>query len=461
MCSFMLRSTSKPCSTGRGPGLTSGTQTVNGCHRAYVVRLYPTAEQADRMDAQGHTARALWNLLHEWYTWGGHSRSMAERPSVIEMDRQLRDARTSPLPHWEWLAQLPAQATQQVVKHYVRAWQRYFRGVSGLPRFKKRTTYMSVDVPQASRFHVRRLNRRWGEVNIPYVGRVRFRWTCPLPGVSLDCSGRITGARLTKNSLGWHICFRVEQPAVKFSPITGPPIGVDRGVIHSLALSDGRNLDMPQLLTRGEEHRLRQLERRASRRRMARTAGKPMSGRGRKSYREVASLRARQARRRQDWLHKATAMIGGNHSVVVVEHLRIQSMTRSSRGTIERPGRNVSGKARLNRSILSMGWGKGERMLAYKLQANSGILIRVLAAYSSQTCASCGHVAAESRRSRDRFECVACGHASSADTNAAQVLLARGLAAHSGTAPGHGVAGREAFAVGQAEKRRPASGAIE
>jgi transposase len=99
---------------------------------------------------------------------------MAERPSVIEMDRQLRDARTSPLPHWKWLAQLPAQATQQVVKHYVRAWQRYFRGVSGLPRFKKRKTYMSVDVPQASRFHVRRLNRRWGEVNIPYVGRVDF-----------------------------------------------------------------------------------------------------------------------------------------------------------------------------------------------------------------------------------------------------------------------------------------------
>jgi putative transposase len=221
MCSFMLGSTPKLCSTRRGPGLTSGTQTVNGCHRAYVVRLYPTAEQTDRMDAQGHMARALWNLLHEWYTWGGHSRSMAERPSVIEMDRQLRDARTSPLPHWEWLAQLPAQATQQVVKHYVRAWQRYFRGVSGLPRFKKRTTYMSVDVPQASRFHVRRLNRRWGEVNIPYVGRVRFRWTCPLPGVSLDCSGRITGARLTKNSLGWHICFRVEQPAVKFSPSLG------------------------------------------------------------------------------------------------------------------------------------------------------------------------------------------------------------------------------------------------
>jgi putative transposase len=441
--------------------LAAEALTLSGWHRAYVVRLYPTAQQADRMDAQGHTARALWNLLHEWYTWGGRSRSMTERPSVVEMDRQLRDARTNPLTHWEWLAQLPAQATQQVVKHYVRAWHRYSSGVSGPPRFKKRTTYMSIDVPQASRFHVQRLSRRWGEVNIPHVGRVRFRWTCRLPGVSSDCFGRITGARLTKNSLGWHICFRAEVPPTEVSPSTGPPIGVDRGVIHSLALSDGRNLDMPGLLTLGEERRLRKLERRASYRRMSRTAGKPMSGRERRSYREVASLRARQTRRRQDWLHKATTMLGRNHRVVVLEDLHIQGMIRSSRGTMERPGRYVSGKARLNRSILGMGWGKGERMLEYKLRASSGILIKVSAAYSSQTCASCGHIAAENRRSRDRFWCVGCGHASLADTNAAKILLARGLAALSGTAPGHGVAGRGAFAVWQAEKRRPSSGAIE
>jgi putative transposase len=136
-------------------------------------------------------------------------------------------------------------------------------------------------------------------------------------------------------------------------------------------------------------------------------------------------------------------------------------MIRSSRGTMERPGRYVSGKARLNRSILGMGWAKGERMLEYKLRTSSGILIKVSAAYSSQTCASCGHIAAENRRSRDRFWCVGCGHASLADTNAAKILLARGLAALSGTAPGHGVAGRGAFAVWQAEKRRPSSGAIE
>jgi putative transposase len=168
--------------------------------RTHKARLYPTPGQAAALDGQGYTARALWNLLHEWYTCrhGG----IAKRPSIAEIDRQLRDARTNPLPGWEWLADLPAKATQQVLKHYLGAWDRYFGRVSRPPKFKKRSVHMAVDVPQASALKVARLSRHWGEVQIPLVGRVRFRWTRPLPGVSRDCPGRITGARLVKDPLG-------------------------------------------------------------------------------------------------------------------------------------------------------------------------------------------------------------------------------------------------------------------
>jgi hypothetical protein len=75
-------------------------------------------------DRQGRTARALWNLLHEWYIC--RNGGIARRPSVAEIDRQLRAARTDPLPGWEWLAELPAQATQQVLKNYLRAWNRFY-----------------------------------------------------------------------------------------------------------------------------------------------------------------------------------------------------------------------------------------------------------------------------------------------------------------------------------------------
>jgi putative transposase len=417
--------------------------------RGHKVRLYPSGSQQTALAGQAHASRAVWNLLHEWYTCrdGG----IARRPPIADMDRQLRDARTKPLPDWEWLNDLPAQAMQQILKHYVRAWDRYFRGVAGPPRFKRRSHAMGVDIPQAAKLKVKRLSPRWGRVQIPFVGQVRFRWTRPLPGVSRDCPGRVTGARLVQSSLGWHICFRIEEPNVGVPRNPGLPVGIDRGVVHTLALSDGHAFDMPSLLTPGERRRLLGLERKAARQQLVRKRrsgqGKPkssMSGRQRRTTAQIAVLRAREARRREDWLHKTTTDFAKSHGLVVVEDLRVASLTRSAHGTLQRPGRNVRAKARLNRSILGMAWGKAERMLAYKCPQFGGTLVKIDPRNSSIECAWCGHVARENRVSQAAFRCVACGRVANADTNAAQVVLKRGLTARSGATPGCGGTAREA-----------------
>lgn len=80
-------------------------------------------------------------------------------------------------------------------------------------------------------------------------------------------------------------------------------------------------------------------------------------------------------------------------------------MTASAKGTVEEPGTNVGQKAGLNRVILNVGWYALERMLAYKLEETGGLLVKVPAAYSSQTCACCGHVAKESRENQAVFRC--------------------------------------------------------
>jgi hypothetical protein len=51
-----------------------------------------------------------------------------------------------------------------------------------------------------------------------------------------------------------------------------------------MALSDGRNLDMPSLLIGGEARRLRALQRKAARRRRTRSRGGPQSHREREAY---------------------------------------------------------------------------------------------------------------------------------------------------------------------------------
>jgi putative transposase len=415
--------------------------------RSRKARLYPSPVQAAMLEGQGHAARALWNLLHEWYTCrrGG----IARRPSVSEIDRQLREARVNPMPGWEWLGDLPAQATQQVLKHYLNAWNRYFRGISKAPKFKKRSSHMSIDAPQASALKLVRLSRKWGQINILLVGRVRFRWTRPLPGASRGHPGRLTGASLTKDPLGWHVCFRIEEPVLLVPEDLGSPVGVDRGVVHTMALSTGEMMDMPSLLSSGEQRRLRGLERKAARQQLAfkqRTHDRHAvtSRRQRHTYEQIAVLRSRQARRRQDWLHKTATDLAKSHGVVVIEDLRIQNLTRSARGTIEQPGSNVRAKAGLNRSILGMAWGKTEQMLGYKCPTQGGVLIKVDPRGSSTQCARCGRCSPTSRLNQATFRCVACGHAANADTNAAQVLLERGLTALSGATPGCGGTARDA-----------------
>ncbi|MFF5074483.1 hypothetical protein ACFY2R_25555, partial [Micromonospora olivasterospora] len=125
-------------------------------NHGYVRRLAPTAEQAAALDIQGHAARAMWNLLHGWWTWGG---GRDRRPTLKQADEAIRQARKD-IP---WLADLPAQAAQQVLKTYVRAWRNCWEGRASVPEFKARLrSRMSVDVPQGRDLAITRLSRRVG-----------------------------------------------------------------------------------------------------------------------------------------------------------------------------------------------------------------------------------------------------------------------------------------------------------
>ena len=106
-------------------------------------------------------------------------------------------------------------------------------------------------------------------------------------------------------------------------------------------------------------------------------------------------------------------------------------MTRSSRGTIENPGRNVRAKTGLNREIMRSGWGLLVRRLEEKAP---GRVEKINPVHTSQRCRACGHVAAESRKSQALFACVACSFASNADVNAARNIAA----GHAVTARGGG-----------------------
>ena len=144
---------------------------------------------------------------------------------------------------------------------------------------------------------------------------------------------------------------------------------------------------------------------------------------------KITRLHMRAANARKDFLQKLSTDLAKSHSVIKIEKLQIQNMTRSARGSVDRPGTNVKAKSRLNRSILDQGWGMFARMLNYKLAERGGRLVYVNPPYTSQTCAECQVIHKASRIDQARFVCAHCGHEDNADINGARnIHQARALA---------------------------------
>jgi putative transposase len=333
-----------------------------------------------------------------------------------------------------------------VLKTYFQAWKNCWEGRAEAPTFKARArTPLAVDVPQGRDLNIVRINRRWGEVQIPKLGRVRFRWTKDLPvGKRANEDNRITGARLVKDSLGWHIAFRVQTLEPVPAPHAGPQVGVDFGVNIPLALSDGNHQDhsrAPRLpdgtadrdkwLTGKEKAKLLRLEQQAARLKQHRKPGEKSSNRLRTVYRQIAKLRATATRRATDWQHQTTTTLARTYATIAVEDLHITNMTKAPapKPDPDQPGNflpnGAASKAGLNRSIAQEAWGRTMTMLAYKTARNGGQMVKVPAPFTSQRCHACGFVTPGSREDQATFVCKssACGWTGNADENAAQNIL--------------------------------------
>jgi putative transposase len=409
-------------------------------YTAYRYRLYPTTEQAVAFMRWAGCARAVWNAALE------------QRQSAWRMGRvslrygdqgaaQLTEAKRA----HPWLREPHADVLQQALRDLDRAFWRFFNGETRYPRFKRKGGHESFRIqsrPGRGEITLRRLSRRWGEVRVPKLGWVRFRFSRK-PG------GQIKHLTISRDALGWHVSLCCEYEAVRPAAHLGAPVGLDRGVVTTVALSTGALHCCPALPS-GQAERLRRLRRRAGRQETARRRRAPgdrsRSRRHQRTLNQIAQLRAREARIRKDFLHKLSTEIAKNHGVVAIESLDVGAMTRGASGTVIEPGTNVAQKAGLNRAILASGWGELRRQLAYKSERAGGALVEVPAANTSQRCAACGEVDPRSRRTQARFSCVACGHEAHADVNAARNILATGqvVTARGASAGGRGDEARTA-----------------
>ena len=363
-------------------------------------RLLPSPKQAAALAEHCRHARFVWNLAVEQQQ---HWRPGRKAPNYNEQCAQLTAARAE----YDWLAAGSQTVQQQALRDFALAMRNYFSGTHRRPTWRKAGKHEGFRQVGLKLRHLKRLSRRYGQVWIPKIGWVRFRWTRNIPDtvksyrVSLDRSGR------------WHIAFAIVPESVA-GPGDGSVVGVDRGVAISVALSCGELLRVPGLRA-GETERLRRLQRRLVRARRG-------SNRRARTKLAISRLRGRETDRRRDWVEKTTTDLARRFHTIRVEDLNVRAMTRSARRTRECPGTNVAQKRGLNREISRQGWGLLVARLKHKAK---GRLETVPAAYTSQRCSHCGHVAPENRKSQAVFQCVACGAGPcNADVNAALNIAA-------------------------------------
>jgi putative transposase len=367
-------------------------------------RLLPTPAQEAVLREYCAHARYVWNLAVEQHEHWRPGRASA--PGYLEQCRQLTAARKE----HPWLAAGSQTVQQQALRDFARSMAAFFDPANPArrPRWRKagRDEGFRITGRRGMQWEVRRVSRRVGQVRVPKLGWVRFRWCRVVPP-------GVKSYRVTRDRAGrWHVAFAaVPEPLP--GPGNGQVIGIDRGVAVAAALSTGELLHVPGLTPR-EARRLGCLQRKLAR------AGRGSNRRTRVRH-AIARLRARETDRRKDWAEKASTDIARRFDVIKVENLRIGAMTRSAKGTRDSPGRNVRAKAGLNRGILRSGWGLLVRRLEEKAP---GRVEKISPAFTSQRCSACGQVDPKSRKSQARFVCTACGYACHADVNAARNIAA-------------------------------------
>lgn len=315
----------------------------------------------------------------------------------------------------EFLRAAHSQPLQQTLRDPAGAYRKAFDPnlAVALPTLKRKGFSQGLRFPQG--FKVER-----NGMYLPKIGWVAFRVSART--AKRKIAGEIKNVAVRLEAGRWYVSFQTEREVPE--PVhshAGSAVGIDLGVTRFAALSDGTFHDGANAF-RKHARRLARLQRLLARK-------VKFSANRRKVAVKITTLHARIANIRKDQIRKSSATISKNHAVVVLEDLRITNMSASAEDAAEEPGRNAAAESGLNRRILDQGWGELRRQLNYKLAWKGGTLILADPRTTSRTCNACGHVCAENRRTQSGFACMACGHASNADTNAAKNIVGRaGLA---------------------------------
>ena len=295
----------------------------------HKVRLYPTCAQERALVTMLRVTRELYNalLMQRRDAWTTRRISLPSRDQYAQLT-ELREADPR-------FADVYRECEDAVLHRLDLAFAAFFRRLKrgetpGYPRFKPAARWNQLEFPHGDR--ALKFDAVQGRVRVPGVGAVRLR-----KGRTVPEFGR--AFLVTKNGR-WYAVFEAHRLPSPL-PASGCSVGIDRGIRVLAALSDGTKIENLRPGSRRRavvERHQRALD--AATHKDA--AGRVLNRRDRArmaAARRLARAKEREANARRDWLHKVSRAMVQRFDRIVLEALRLRSMTRSAKGRPRSPGR--------------------------------------------------------------------------------------------------------------------------
>lgn len=360
--------------------------------RAFKYRFYPTPEQETLLRRTMGCTRLVYNRAlavrtQAWYD---------EKKRVGYSDTSALLTEWKKQDDLQFLSEVSCVPLQQGLRHLQKAFSNFFEGRAKYPTFKKKRSGGSAEFTKSA-FKFRNGQVFLAKSSLP----LPIRWSRELPKgatpttitVKLSPAGR------------WTVSLLVDVDIEPLPPCS-KEIGVDLGVTSLVALSNGEKIANPKGFN-AKRRKLKKAQKALSRKQKG-------SNNRHKARLKVAKVHQEIADARKDFLHKLTIRLVRENQTIAVEDLAAKNMVKNRK---------------LALSITDASWGELVRQLEYKCDWYGRTLVKIDRWFpSSKRCGKCGHIVEKLPLNIREWDCPNCGAHHDRDINAAQNILAAGLA---------------------------------
>ena len=359
----------------------------------YRFRLYPSRAQEQKLLASLDQCRWLYNHFLERLNQKGNSKT----PRRYELQATLPKLKRK----YPELKEVHSKVLQMVLHqlysnlHVLAELKRNGHKVGKL-RFKARGWSKSFTYNQS------------GFKLIEGHGKRRELWLSKIGAIPIVLHRRLDSeikqVHIKRERSGkWFACFSVEVEKMSKIKEIYKPVGIDLGIEHYTADTNGNFVKHPHNIIKSE-WRLKREQRRLSRKRKD-------SKNWVKQCIKLAPVHERIRNQRFDFLHKLSRDYVNGHDFIAVEALGVKELIKIAH----------NGKNRMDAA-----WATFLHMLTYKAERAGRWVVRVEPRETTDRCSKCGEVVEKPLWMRIH-KCPRCGLELDRDLNAARNILQDGL----------------------------------